>query len=137
MQTNQMQTLVLIEADAARVALARTALQSARGDFDLLALTSDEDACEWVSWAAKNDAPMPTLILLSLNLPKLNGLAILRTVRLAQALRAVPVVVYSAFSTQPDVQMSYLLGANSFVDQPDDLPQFVELFSKKLSHWLD
>lgn len=83
-----------------------------------------------------NETAVPALLLMNLRLPKLEGWAMLRTVRLHPSLNRLPIVVYSAQYTQQEVQMSYVLGANCFVTKPYGLEDFAELLSTKLHHWL-
>lgn len=70
---------------------------------------------------------MPRLILIDLKLPKLIGLAVLRTLRMDERLQSVPVVVYSQVHEPSDIVLSYQIGANSFVKKPESLPEFSQL----------
>jgi CheY-like chemotaxis protein len=78
---------------------------------------------------------MPHIILLDLKLPKLDGLAVLRMLRIHDATRDIPVVVYSAEYTQDDMRMSYQVGANTFVAKPTDIAQFSEFLLERLVYW--
>ena len=70
---------------------------------------------------------MPRLILLDLKLPKLAGLAVLRTLRNEMRLQDVPIVVFSELHEPSDVVLSYQIGANSFVKKPANLAEFTQL----------
>lgn len=81
-------------------------------------------------------ALLPLIVVLDLKLPKLNGLAVLRRLRLNPATRELPVLVYSTEFTQADVLMSYQAGANSFVAKPTDEHEFTDFFTCQLAYWL-
>jgi len=81
--------------------------------------------------------PLPRLILIDLKLPKLIGLAVLRTLRMDQRLQHVPVIVYSQSHEPSDVVLAYQIGANSFVKKPQTLADFNQLMQELLAlGWL-
>jgi CheY-like chemotaxis protein len=79
---------------------------------------------------------LPQLILLDLQLPKLDGLAVLRTLRNNVATREIPVIGLSAAYTQEDVQMSYKVGANVCIAKPASQEEFAALVEQQLAYWL-
>ncbi|MDP2143954.1 MAG: response regulator [Gallionella sp.] len=80
---------------------------------------------------------LPHLILLDLQLPKLDGLAVLRTLRNNVSTREIPVVGVSAEYTQEDVQMGYKVGANVCVAKPASPEELAGLLVQQLSYWLE
>src|SRR5688572_32387226 len=83
------------------------------------------------------DAPvLPQVILLDLNLPKLNGLDVLRRIRAEQRTRFLPVVVLTSSKEDEDILNSYSLGANSYVRKPVDFAQFIEAVKTLGQFWL-
>jgi two-component system response regulator len=83
------------------------------------------------------DAPvLPQVILLDLNLPKLNGLDVLRRIRAEQRTRFLPVVVLTSSKEDEDILNSYSLGANSYVRKPVDFGQFIEAVKTLGQFWL-
>ena len=79
---------------------------------------------------------LPGSVLMDLQLPKLQGLAVLRKLRLHPITHDLRVMVYSMQFTQADVLLAYQAGANCFVAKPLDEAQFSELFSDQLRYWL-
>jgi DNA-binding response OmpR family regulator len=79
---------------------------------------------------------IPRMILLDLNLPKINGLEVLLKIRSNENTRTVPVVVLTASSEERDVLASYRLGANSYVVKPLDFEKFLEVMSNLITYWL-
>ncbi|MFD2570826.1 response regulator [Spirosoma soli] len=79
---------------------------------------------------------LPTLILLDLNMPKIDGYAVLQAMRANEMLKEVPVLVLSGTGSYQSVKQSYRLGANTFMSKPSNLTQFVNLVSVMQQHWL-
>ncbi len=79
---------------------------------------------------------LPQVILLDLNLPKLNGLDVLKKIRSEQRTRFLPVVVLTSSKEEEDILNSYSLGANSYVRKPVDFGQFIEAVKTLGQFWL-
>ncbi len=73
------------------------------------------------------DAPRPDLVLLDLNLPRMDGREVLRDVKGDPALRAIPVVVLTTSEADEDILRSYELHANAYVTKPVDLERFMDV----------
>ena len=82
------------------------------------------------------DAPRPDLILLDLNLPRLNGREVLQQVKQDPALLNIPVVMLSTSSARQDVQDAYAAHANSFMTKPADFDKFMEMVKLIDAYWL-
>ncbi|GIE48888.1 two-component system response regulator [Amorphoplanes nipponensis] len=78
----------------------------------------------------------PALILLDINLPKVDGLEVLRALRGDERTRALPVVVLTTSNEERDIVDSYRLGANSFVRKPVVFGDFVEAANVLGLYWL-
>jgi CheY-like chemotaxis protein len=72
-------------------------------------------------------SPRPDLILLDLNLPRMDGRQVLREVKGDPALRAIPVVVLTTSEADEDILRSYELHANAYVTKPVDFDHFIEV----------
>jgi two-component system response regulator len=84
---------------------------------------------------AEPDA-LPTLVILDLKLPKVDGLEVLRRVRASEATRMLPVVVLTSSREEQDLVESYRLGANSYVRKPVDFVQFAQAVQTLGLYWL-
>ena len=136
LQANQIQNRVLlVEDDPGEIALAHQACELCDTPLQLVVVSGSEEALEWLSRTAKAKQPMPRLILLDLDLPRLSGLAVLRRLRMATHTWDLPIVVFSETYEPPDVLLSYQLGANSFVGKPADIGQFHDLLNDLVAYW--
>jgi two-component system, response regulator len=79
---------------------------------------------------------MPRLILLDLNLPKLDGLQVLGRLRADERTRLLPVVILTSSKEEQDLVSGYHLGANSYVRKPVDFNEFVEAVRQIGLYWL-
>ncbi|OGS98652.1 MAG: hypothetical protein A3K04_04540 [Gallionellales bacterium RBG_16_56_9] len=137
MHENQIRHLVLmVEDDPLETELARCAAVEFCHEFALVMLQDADAVLDWLNDGVANSQQMPRVILIDLKLPKLEGLAVLRKLRMNAATSDIPIVAFSAEYAQADVLMSYQVGANSFVAKPADLQQFTEFFREQLPYWL-
>jgi chemotaxis family two-component system response regulator Rcp1 len=81
-------------------------------------------------------APVPDLILLDLNLPRLNGRQVLAQIKADERLRSIPVVVLTTSRAEQDVRASYDLHANCYITKPVDLEQFIDVVRSIENFWL-
>jgi two-component system response regulator len=87
-------------------------------------------------YAQRDLAHAPTVILLDLKLPKLDGLGVLQRIRADSRTRTLPVVVLTSSSQDTDVIASYNLGANSYVRKPVEFNAFVDAVSNLGLYWV-
>lgn len=99
------------------------------------------DGAEALDYLFENDAgkkvnPLPTLIILDLNLPKIDGLEVLKRIKADDQLKLIPVVVLTSSDEQKDMLRSYGLGANSYIRKPVDFNKFIEVAANIGLYWL-
>jgi two-component system response regulator len=80
--------------------------------------------------------PLPELVLLDLNLPRVDGLEVLRRIRAGERTRMLPVVVLTSSSEERDLVQSYSLGANSYVRKPVSFTEFMDVSRQLGVYWL-
>lgn len=81
-------------------------------------------------------APLPTLVILDLKLPKLDGLGVLKAIRADERTRLLPVVILTSSKEEQDLISGYSLGANSYVRKPVDFNEFLEAVKVLGIYWL-
>lgn len=86
--------------------------------------------------ASRTDAPMPTLVILDLKLPRLDGLSVLKAIRADTRTRLLPVVILTSSKEEQDLISGYSLGANSYVRKPVDFAEFLEAVKVLGIYWL-
>jgi len=133
-------TILLIEDNPSDIALTKRALQKARISNDLAVAEDGEQALRTLGLdqgAATGPAPeLPALVLLDLQLPKIDGLEVLRRLRASERTRRLPVVVLTSSREEQDVAASYDLGVNSYIRKPVDFNRFAEAVRQLGLYWL-
>ncbi|MDR7194470.1 response regulator [Luteimonas terrae] len=133
-------TILLIEDNPDDAELTRIAFAEAAIDGQLVVVGDGAEALDYLfaqgTYAQRDAADLPSIVLLDLNLPKLDGREVLQALRANPATRGLPVVVLTT-STEPfDVEASYALGVNSYIRKPVDFKQFVEVVKQIGLYWL-
>jgi two-component system response regulator len=85
---------------------------------------------------ADSSAGLPLLVLLDMNLPRLNGIEVLKRLRTEERTRNVPVVVFTTSKQEADVSACYACGANSFVTKPIGSNEFARTVITVANYWL-
>ena len=83
-----------------------------------------------------SDTPLPTVVLLDIKLPKIDGLEVLRRLRASDRTRLLPIVILTSSSEERDIIDSYHLGANSYVRKPVDFDKFTEAVKQLGLYWV-
>ena len=78
----------------------------------------------------------PRLILLDIQMPKINGIEVLQKIKSDPATRAIPVVMLTSSREDPDIQKCYALGANSYIIKPVNFERFTEAIRNLGFYWL-
>lgn len=132
--------ILLVEDNPDDVELTRIAFAEAGLDARLVVAGDGADALDYLlgrgAHSARSGERLPALVLLDLNLPKLDGREVLQAIRAQPHTRALPVVVLTTSSEPFDIDDCYALGANSYIRKPVDFTQFVEAMKHVGLYWL-
>lgn len=88
------------------------------------------------SHAGRDAATMPTVVLLDLKLPRIDGLEVLRRIRADERTALLPVVVLTTSREIQDIREAYRLGANSYIRKPVDFERFIQAVGQLGVYWL-
>lgn len=94
------------------------------------------DGAEAISLLLNSSSELPSVVLLDLKLPKVDGLEVLRRIRSTPLTKLQPVVILTSSKEEQDLIESYSLGANSYVRKPVDFVQFTEAVKHLGMYWL-
>ena len=118
--------VLLVEDDEGDVLMTREAFEFYKIRNPLHVVTDGEQALQFVRRIGPfADAPRPGLILLDLNLPRLNGLEVLAELKQDPELLLIPVVMLTTSKAEEDILRSYKLHANAYVSKPVDFENFM------------
>ena len=131
--------ILLAEDDPDDRLLLQEALQEGRLANELTCVEDGEELLDYLHQRGKwaGGAPRPGLILLDLNMPKLDGREALRAIKADPSLRQIPIVVLTTSKAEEDVLRSYDLGANSFITKPVTFQSMVDLMRVLGRYWLE
>jgi len=120
--------VLLVEDDPGDVLMTREAFADHKLKNVLHVVDNGIDALAFLRReGAYGDAPRPDLVLLDLNLPRMDGREVLAAVKADENLRSIPVVVLTTSEAEEDVLKSYQLHANAYVTKPVDFGRFLEV----------
>ena len=125
--------IALIEDNADDEALTIRALKK-HGISNKIAIL--RDGVEALAFFLDTNQPLPQLVLLDLNLPRLNGLELLQRLRAEPRTKLLPIVILTSSNEERDLVEGYRLGANSYVRKPVDFVQFSEAVNQLGLYWL-
>ncbi|MDD1606602.1 MAG: response regulator [Methylococcaceae bacterium] len=83
-----------------------------------------------------SNVPRPDLILLDLNMPRMNGYEFLAAIKSDERFKGIPVLVLSTSDVESDVISSYQLGAASYITKPVSIEQFIAVINKISEYWM-
>lgn len=120
--------VLLVEDDPGDVLMTREAFEDNKVQNHLHVVNNGVDALAFLRREGDYaDAPTPDLVLLDLNLPRMDGREVLAAVKADPELRSIPVVVLTTSEAEEDVLRSYALHANAYVTKPVDFERFIEI----------
>ena len=135
-------TILLADDDEEDRELARDALQDSRLANEMKFVFDGQDLLDYLRhegrWAGPDvDAPRPGIILLDLNMPKMDGREALAELKADESLRRIPVVVLTTSKDEADVLSTYDLGVSSFITKPVTFGGLVEVMRTWTQYWFE
>jgi two-component system, response regulator len=135
-------TILVADDDEDDRLMLHDALREARmGEIDVRFVTDGVELLEYLRgqglFANRPDAARPALILLDLNMPRMDGREALAEIKRDETLRSIPVVVLTTSKDEQDVESSYRLGVNAFITKPVTYLGLVEVMKVVARFWLE
>jgi chemotaxis family two-component system response regulator Rcp1 len=129
--------ILLVEDNPGDVRLTLEALRGAKVANELHVVGDGESALDFLHQRGDHtNAPRPDIILLDLNLPRLEGREVLAEIKSVPALATIPTIVLTSSSAEADIQESYALHANCFISKPVDFTDFIAAVRSLEGFWL-
>ena len=132
--------ILLVEDNPDDVELTAMAFEQNGIANSLIVMRDGREALDWLfgegQYAGREPEVMPAIVLLDLQLPKVNGIEVLRRIRNEERTRLLPVIVLTSSREEQDILASYELHANSYIRKPVDFNQFSDAVKHIRLYWL-
>lgn len=134
-------TILIADDDPEDRMLAADALQEGRLANDIRFVEDGEELIEYLQrsgrYADAESAPRPGMILLDLNMPRMDGREALRIIKGDPQLRRIPVIVLTTSKAEEDIYRTYDLGVNSFIIKPVTFDGLVNIMRALEAYWFE
>lgn len=132
--------ILLVEDNQDDVELTRIAFDEAKVANRLVVVRDGAEALDYLfargAHADRDPDDLPSIVLLDLNLPKVDGREVLQAIRESERTRSLPVVVLTTSAEPFDLESTYALGVNSYIQKPVDFERFVWAVKQVGLYWL-
>jgi len=133
-------TILLVEDNPNDELLTLRALKKSKVANGVVVAHDGAEALDYLfgagEYAERDISILPTVVLLDLKLPKIDGLEVLERIRADERTQLLPVVILTSSDEEQDIVESYKLGANSYIRKPVDFDQFAEAIQQLGLYWL-
>jgi two-component system, chemotaxis family, response regulator Rcp1 len=129
--------ILLVEDSPGDVRLIREAFRSADATPNLHVAADGVEAMTFLRRQGEHgDAPRPDLILLDLNLPRMDGREVLALIKQDQDLKTIPIIILTTSEAETDIKRTYELQASCYLTKPSHLEEFERLIATLSDFWL-
>ncbi len=132
-------TILLVEDNEGDARLAIEALKDGKINNELHHVKDGVEAMQFLKREGAfniDNAPRPDLILLDLNMPRMDGRETLEAIKANPKLASIPIIVLTTSQSEVDIVRSYDLSANCFISKPVDFEQFIHVVHSIKQFWL-
>ena len=130
--------VLLVEDNSMDVELMREALETVGRELELHHVSDGEAALAFLQRdAGYEDAPRPHLVLLDINLPRLDGHALMDAIAGDESLRELPVVVLTTSASPKDIREMYQRRCSGYLIKPTDFGEFEAMLERLFGYWFD
>lgn len=137
-KTTENRNVLLVEDNEGDIILTIEALKELDFKINVSVVRDGEEALYFLKKEAEFvDAPTPILVLLDINLPKVDGKQVLSYIKNTATLKHIPVIMLTTSSSQLDINEAYNSHANCYLTKPVNLENFFALVTSLQKHWLN
>jgi CheY-like chemotaxis protein len=140
-QTNANSTILMVDDDPDDFFLAREALKESGLTSDFRLVSDGKELMDYLyrrgQFMGLEDAPMPNLILLDLNMPRKDGREVLAEIKKNPDFRRIPIVIFTTSRDERDISSSYELGASSYITKPATFDDLIDVMKTLGKYWLN
>jgi two-component system response regulator len=127
--------ILLVEDNPSDIEITRRALQKRRVTDELTVVRDGQEALDILFGHPNDDVPLPGLILLDLNLPRVDGRELLEKIKSDPKLKRVPVIALTASTREEDIARCYDLGVNTYITKPVRFEDFIKVVTTIKEYW--
>ncbi|MCX6266939.1 MAG: response regulator [Bacteroidetes bacterium] len=132
--------ILIVEDNPSDAELTIRALKKSNLANHIFVVENGEEALDFLfsrgQFSERDKSKTLKVVFLDLKLPKVSGLEVLKEIKSHESTKMLPVVIITSSKEDPDIQMAYALGANSYVVKPVDFDSFIHAISATGLYWL-
>ncbi|HER54383.1 MAG TPA: response regulator [Candidatus Bathyarchaeota archaeon] len=129
--------ILLVDDSPDDIMIAKRAFKKSQIHNKIFVTRDGEEAIQFLRKEGNyKDVPTTGLVILDLNMPKIDGFEVLETIKNDEKLKKIPIIVLTSSSRYEDIERAYKLGANSFIVKPVSFEEFVEAILEIKRYWL-
>ena len=128
----KLKPILLVEDDSVDAMTVKRAMRDLQVNHSVIHSVNGEEAMKYLT---SPDMEKPFVILLDLNMPKMNGIEFLKVMKTYPELKTIPVIVLTTSKERRDVLDSFELGASGYMVKPVDYSKFVEILRRIFTYW--
>ena len=131
--------ILLVEDSEPDVLITKRAFNNARFKNNLYIVNNGQECLDFVRregvYQGKEKFPRPDIILLDINMPKIDGLGVLAILKKDEEYKSIPIIMLTCSKNQEDIMRSYANGANGFIQKPVEYEDFVKVIDSFNVYW--
>lgn len=129
---------MLVEDNTDDILITRRAMDKVNIAGNLIIVNDGEEALKILKRRDEyGDAKLPSLILLDLKMPRVDGFKVLKELKKDETLKVLPVIVFTSSERSEDVELAYKLGCNSYVVKPVKFDEFIKVIEEIKRYWFE
>ena len=128
--------ILLVEDNEGDIVLTVEAFEESKIVNSITTIRDGKEAINFFE-SLSEDADCPNLVLLDINLPKINGLEVLTYIKKNERFKSIPVIMLTTSSSEKDIFLSYKNYANCYITKPIDVSDFIKAIAKIEDFWIN